>query len=160
MKSENHAKVEREDQILKCWQDLLTFSSNHLLSANDLLDNSGFEPITTSYDYDSPLSENGGYKPKYYIFKELVTAANPIKTQLPEEPEYIAPVAYESLKIERVMPFKSMVEHNPLDVIFSKNLLSMEKLDINDGSGQSNGHIVYRKENIELNENSVLTIEG
>ncbi|KAH1027762.1 beta-galactosidase-1-like protein 3 [Dendroctonus ponderosae] len=128
--------------------------------SNELLDNSGFEPITTSYDYDSPLSENGGYKPKYYIFKELVTAANPIQTYLPEEPEDIVPIAYESIRIEKVIPFESMVEHNTLDLIFSKNVLSMEKLDINDGSGQSNGHIVYRKENIDLNENSVLTIEG
>lgn len=38
--------------------------------------------------------------------------------------------------------------------------MAMEKLDINNNSGQSNGYIVYRKENVDLKKNSVLTIEG
>lgn len=137
----------------------LIFSYFHF-SANTLLDNSGFEAITTSYDYDSPLSENGNYRTKYYIFKELVTAANPVKTIVPDEPEYVAPIAYDSIEIEKVLPFQSLIELNSPEVILSQNLLPMEKLDINNNSGQSNGYIVYRKENVDLSDKSILTIEG
>ncbi|KAH0815733.1 hypothetical protein GEV33_007058 [Tenebrio molitor] len=35
-------------------------------------DNSQFQPVTSSYDYDAPLSEAGDYTGKYYIAKELI----------------------------------------------------------------------------------------
>ncbi|XP_066253938.1 beta-galactosidase-1-like protein 2 [Euwallacea similis] len=35
----------------------------------------------------------------------------------------------------------------------------MEKIDINEGSGQSNGYIVYRIEKVDLKKGSILTVE-
>lgn len=131
-----------------------------MVLANTNLDNSGFEAITTSYDYDAPLNENGDYTDKYYIFKELVTAANPVKTSLPDQPVHVAPVAYEAIRIEKVIPIKTLLNDNAPIVLSSENVIAMEKIDINDGSGQSNGYIVYRKENVDLRSQSVLTIEG
>lgn len=124
------------------------------------MDNSGYDPITTSYDYDAPISENGAYTNKYYIVKELVASANPVKTLVPDPPEYVAPLAYPKTMIEKMLSFNSLIEENSPVVIESHGLLPMELLDINDGSGQSDGYIVYRKENVDLAENSVLIIEG
>lgn len=83
-----------------------------------------------------------------------------MKTIVPDEPEYVAPIAYDSIKIEKVLPFQSLIELNSPEVVLSQNLLPMEKLDINNNSGQSNGYIVYRKENVDLSDKSILTIEG
>lgn len=83
-----------------------------------------------------------------------------MKTIVPDEPEYVAPIAYNSIKIEKVLPFQSLIELNSPEVVLSQNLLPMEKLDINNNSGQSNGYIVYRKENVDLSDKSILTIEG
>ncbi|KAF7283583.1 hypothetical protein GWI33_023375 [Rhynchophorus ferrugineus] len=127
---------------------------------NDLFDNSGYESITTSYDYDSPLSENGAYRNKYYIVKELVANANPIQTLTPEPPEIIPPVAYESVDIQKALPLKKLLDHNSPNAIESKYVTAMELLDINNNSGQGNGYIVYRKENMDLPEKSMLTIGG
>lgn len=127
---------------------------------NSVLDTAAFEPITTSYDYDSSLGENGKYTSKYYVFKEMITAANPVKTEIPEEPEYIAPIAYPSVQIEKTIPFAKLLERNAPAKIPSQNVVAMEKIDYINGTGQSNGYIVYRKENIELAPNSLLTIEG
>lgn len=133
---------------------------NGQIPDNDLMDNSGYTAITTSYDYDAPISESGGYRNKYFIVKELVAADNPVKTLIPESPEYIEPLAYERLPIEQFLPLRTLLKENSPISIQSEQLVSMEMLDINDGSGQNNGYIVYQKNNVDLEENSVLTIEG
>lgn len=46
------------------------------------------------------------------------------------------------------------------DITDSKQPLFMEMLSINKGSGQSYGYIVYRKNSITLQPNSVLKING
>ncbi|CAH1981048.1 unnamed protein product [Acanthoscelides obtectus] len=48
---------------------------------NGLSDNSGYQPDTTSYDYDPPLAENGDYTIKYVMVKELLKKYNPIGTR-------------------------------------------------------------------------------
>lgn len=49
--------------------------------ANSLDDNSGYQPDTTSYDYDAPLTEAGDYTLKYVAVKELLNKYNPVKTR-------------------------------------------------------------------------------
>lgn len=49
--------------------------------ANSLTDNSGYQPDTTSYDYDAPLTEAGDYTMKYVYVKELLSKYNPIETR-------------------------------------------------------------------------------
>lgn len=127
---------------------------------NLLLDNSGYTAITTSYDYDSPLNENGAKRNKYYIVKELLETYNPVKTYVPEPPEDIPPVIYNSTKIQKALPLKSLLNYNSPTPINSKVLLPMELLDINNNNGQSNGYIIYRKDKVNLTEYSVLLIEG
>ena len=63
-------------------------------------DNSGYQPTTTSYDYDAPLSEAGDYTGKYEIVKELVKKYNPVETLTPDQPELVQTIANTSVKIE------------------------------------------------------------
>lgn len=123
-------------------------------------DNAGLEAVTTSYNYDAALNEYGEYTSKYYVFKKMIADYNPVQTQTPEQPEYVAPISYEAVKLQKVLPFSTLLESNAPAKFASENVMAMEMLDYNNGAGQSNGYIVYRKENIDLEPNSVLTIEG
>ncbi|KAJ8937460.1 hypothetical protein NQ314_011849 [Rhamnusium bicolor] len=75
-------------------------------------------------------------------------------------PELIPRVAYPAVPIEKEIPFDALIGIDAPYVIDSENVVAMEKLDINNNSGQSNGYIVYRKENVDLGPRTVLTIEG
>ncbi|XP_060517546.1 beta-galactosidase-1-like protein 2 [Cylas formicarius] len=134
--------------------------NNGATMGNSLLDNAGYKAITTSYDYDAPLSENGDYRTKYTIIKDMIVPANPVQTYLPDQPEVIPPVAYNNIQIIRQLPLDSIIEYNSPYTMESENVIAMEKLDINHNSGQSNGYIVYRKENLDLSANAVLKIAG
>ncbi|CAG9856740.1 unnamed protein product [Phyllotreta striolata] len=120
----------------------------------------GLQIITTSYDYDSPLSEAGDYTQKYWDVKKLLERYNPVKTFVPDPPLLPPRIAYPT--ITRLFQYKLgrlIVEQPPL-ILESEHVVAMELLDINNKSGQSNGYIVYRKENVDLEESTVLKIEG
>ncbi|CAH1106183.1 unnamed protein product [Psylliodes chrysocephalus] len=127
---------------------------------NELLDNSAFLPTTTSYDYDSPLNEAGDYTQKYWDVKDLIHQYNPIKTYLPDPPTILPRVAYPKIKITQQINLSDLLTHQPPHVLLSTNVLAMELLDINNKSGQSYGYIVYRKENVDLEAQTTLKIEG
>ncbi|KAJ8920373.1 hypothetical protein NQ315_005238 [Exocentrus adspersus] len=135
------------------------FTSGGGLS-NDAFDNSGFEPIITSYDYDSPLNEGGDYTDKYFSVKKLLEKYNPVKTYVPDPPDLIPKIAYPAVSIQKHLPIAETLDKNAPYTINSETVIPMEKLDINDGSGQSVGYIVYRKENIDLKANTILKIKG
>ncbi|RZC39773.1 beta-galactosidase-1-like protein 2 [Asbolus verrucosus] len=122
-------------------------------------DNSAYQPDTTSYDYDAPLSEAGDYTDKYFKVKELIQTHNTVVTKLPKQPELVKRIAYPSVKVEEMMTLDDMIkqsEHN----ITSQKLLPMELLNVNNNAGQSYGYVVYKKENVTIAANSVLKIEG
>ncbi|KAJ8961817.1 hypothetical protein NQ318_021432 [Aromia moschata] len=122
---------------------------------NHLIDNSGLKSVTTSYNFDSPLTEAGDYTQK-----ELLQQYNPVKTYRPDVPELVPRVVYPSIKIQNQLLFNDVLEYYSPYSIESENVISMELLDINNKSGQAHGYIVYRKENVELRANTVLMIEG
>ncbi|KAJ8920356.1 hypothetical protein NQ315_005220 [Exocentrus adspersus] len=127
--------------------------------ANSAVDNSGYQPDTTSYDYDAPLSENGDYTMKYVMVKELLKKYNPIQTRLPQTPHLIPKRVYKSQKIESQLTLDEMLSNIPTK-FSSLRLLPMEVLPMNNMSGQSYGYIVYRKKNLDIPANSILTIGG
>ncbi|XP_018580117.1 beta-galactosidase-1-like protein 3 [Anoplophora glabripennis] len=127
---------------------------------NTLFDNSGFEPITTSYDYDSPLTESGDYTDKYFNIRELLIQHSPVKTYTPDVPNLNPKIAYPVISIEKEILLSNLIQYDAPYVIESENVVAMEKLDINGNSGQSYGYIVYRKENVDLAANTVLKIGG
>ena len=46
-----------------------------------------YQPTTTSYDYDAPLNEYGGYTAKYYAMREALFKKRGLSIPLPPEPE-------------------------------------------------------------------------
>ncbi|MBV7697934.1 beta-galactosidase [Streptomyces sp. TRM70350] len=94
-----------------------------------------YAPITTSYDYDAPLTESGDPGPKYHAFREVIARHAPV----PDEP---APAPGPKLpptvvELDRraallpLVPWKS-------DPVHADSPLTMEEL------GQRSGYTLYR----------------
>ncbi|XP_018580074.1 beta-galactosidase-1-like protein 2 [Anoplophora glabripennis] len=126
---------------------------------NTATDNSGYQPDTTSYDYDAPLSESGDYTMKYVIVKELLKKYNPIQTRLPQTPHIAAKGTYKPQKIASQLTLDEILSKTPLK-FSSPVVVPMELLSVNNMSGQSYGYVVYRKRNLDIAANAVLTIGG
>lgn len=105
----------------------------------------------------APLSESGDYTAKYYVAKNLIEKYNPIKTRLPEPPKIIKPVAYPTVTIEQYVSLSAMLKS--LQHVQSEKVLTMEKLNIYNNSGQNFGYVVYRK-TLDIPAEGVLHIEG
>lgn len=121
--------------------------------------NSGLEPTTTSYDYDSPISEFGNLTEKYFTIKSIISNHTTIKTKIPDIPDVRLPTKYPNLSAKGALSFYELI-NNPEVSVKSENVLPMEKLPINDNAGQSYGYIVYRKTNLKIPTNSILKIAG
>lgn len=122
-------------------------------------DNSGLQITTNSYDYDAPITEYGNYTEKYYAIRDLILSHQIIDIKHPEIPGILPTVAYPELPPESQILFSDIIDssNNRID---SKDILPMEKLSINDNSGQSYGYIVYRKTNVDLNSSATLKVSG
>lgn len=94
-------------------------------------DGTSYEPDTTSYDYDVPMDERGGLRPKYFVLRDLmVRATGVVPTALP------APKATTVYRMEQVTESASLWQNLSAPHI-SKTLLSMEDLN------QAYGYILY-----------------
>ncbi|GJQ86289.1 hypothetical protein Trydic_g8985 [Trypoxylus dichotomus] len=122
-------------------------------------DNKGYQPDTTSYDYDAPISESGDYTMKYVMVKELIAKYNKIDTRIPPTPSITIKVAYHNLTIDASLSFKEIIEQAPYKILTDKPI-PMEFLPINNNSGQSYGYIVYRKEHLNISADTTLMIKG
>ena len=105
-----------------------------------------YEPDTTSYDYDAPVSESGELKPKFFLFRDVISRAT---GKTPPEPPAAMPV--------RALPPVSLamsasIWDNLPRPIHSEQVLSMEDV------GQSYGYILYRT-SIEHAQSGDLHIE-
>lgn len=68
--------------------------------ANTNPDGSNFQPDLTSYDYGSPIGENGNLTREYFEYRDIIKAALPSEVQLPE------PVQPASMEIAPFVPQK------------------------------------------------------
>ncbi|KAI4458755.1 beta-galactosidase related [Holotrichia oblita] len=125
---------------------------------DDSTDNGAMLHDTSSYDYDAPLAENGDYTDKYYSLVDIIKQYNEVETLLPDFPELIQRVAYDSVDIIGEIRLSTLLENE--DFIESETVIAMEDLPINNDAGQSYGYTVYRKENLGIPANSILKIEG
>ncbi|XP_060519255.1 beta-galactosidase-1-like protein 2 [Cylas formicarius] len=121
--------------------------------------NAGFQPDTTSYDYDAPISENGDYTEKYLTLQTLTQRYNELYLRQPAPPDLVDRVAYPEVQITGELSLDELIAQNVYQ-IENHRPLPMELLDINNGSGQSYGYVVYRKKGIDISAGSTLTIEG
>ena len=94
-------------------------------------DGKNYEPDTTSYDYDAPIDERGGLRPKYFAFRDLIAEAT--GSILPVPP---APVAATQYPMEAQVQSASLWRNLP-KAIHSDRPLSMEDID------QPYGYILY-----------------
>ncbi|CAH1374167.1 unnamed protein product [Tenebrio molitor] len=122
-------------------------------------DNSGFNPVTSCYDFDAVLNEAGDYTPKYNVTRDLIKKYNTIEVATPDPPEVKERKVYDSLDLNGQLKFEDILKQVP-DKIDSDVPLSMEMLPINQNSGQSYGYIVYHKEGLDISADSLLTITG
>lgn len=120
---------------------------------------SGLLPDTTSYDYDSPITEYGSYSAKYNSIKEVIVAHNKVQTKPVSPPVVTSPTAYPSVKPSGQFLLSYLIE-GMKEKISSTDVLPMEKLNINKNSGQSYGYTVYRKTQLTISANAVLKIAG
>jgi beta-galactosidase GanA len=125
---------------------------------NGVGDNSNFQPITTSYDFDAPLTEAGDYTPKYDAIRELMKKYNTIETYTPDPPEVKNRRVYSSLDVNGQLRFENILRQAPDYIV--NCFQSMENLPINAESGQSYGYIVYHLDGLNITANTVLAIIG
>jgi len=121
-----------------------------------------YVPDVTSYDYDAPLTESGHYTAKYNATLEMIAAYDPLYDLLshPPRPEIAPAAVYSDVAFTEFIPYWDIIEKIPED--FREVLTKptpMEKLEINNGNGQSYGYIVYRK-TLPLMPGMVLKIRG
>lgn len=123
------------------------------------IDNRGYQPDTTSYDYDAPLTEAGDYTEKYVMVKSLIAKYTKINLHTPQTPAENLRIAYPPIPITQQLDFEEMF--NAVDMKVQRiHSIPMEFMPINNNSGQSYGYIVYRKENVTIRPDSVLEIGG
>jgi len=121
-----------------------------------------YVPDVTSYDYDAPITESGHYTAKYNATLEMIATYDPLYELLshPPRPEITPATAYPPVTFTEFIPYWDMLDKIPDDVreVLVKPT-PMEKLEINNGNGQSYGYIVYRK-TLPLVPGNVLKIRG
>jgi beta-galactosidase len=93
---------------------------------------SGYQADTTSYDYDSPITERGELTPKYFAFRTLIEQAT--HATLPEPP---APVPAKRYAVRPWMLSASLWDNLPRPVHAAAPMV-MEDLD------QAYGYVLYR----------------
>ncbi len=91
-----------------------------------------YEPDTTSYDYDAPVSESGELKPKFFLFRDVITHAT---SKTPPPPPAALPVT--SLPAVQLTGATAIWNDLP-QPLTSEQIQSMEEV------GQSYGYILYR----------------
>jgi len=91
-----------------------------------------YEPDTTSYDYDAPLSEGGAITPKYILFRDVIREVTGVTP--PGPPAQRPVVTYPPIILSNAA---SLWDSLPAP-IQSDHILSMEDV------GQSYGYILYR----------------
>jgi len=96
---------------------------------------SNYEPDTTSYDYDAPVSEGGELSPKFTLFRDVVRGVT--HRTLPEPPAPLPVGVLEPIKLARSTSLWENLAHSGRPIA-SEQARSMEDV------GQSYGYILYR----------------
>ena len=103
-----------------------------------------YYPITTSYDYDAPISETGDLSPKFFMLKAILQLMGLGPKDWPSVPDNPIRLSYGEIRMTEYIEFGDIIE-TINNVQYSTNITTMERLDIHNGSGQGYGWILYRK---------------
>jgi hypothetical protein len=115
--------------------------------------------IISSTDFDAVVTEAGDYTVKYNMTLETLEKYENPKLRRPERPEAIPKMAYPTLPLQQSLNYDELIEQIPDSKrqMIQGSAISMEDLDINDGSGQSFGYIIYRIRK-QITSEDVLTV--
>ena len=91
-----------------------------------------YQPDTTSYDYDAPVSESGELKPKFFLFRDVISHAT---GKTPPPPPDALPVS--ALPAVKLAGATAIWDNLPQPIV-SEQIQSMEEV------GQGYGYILYR----------------
>ncbi|XP_063230040.1 beta-galactosidase-1-like protein 3 isoform X1 [Bacillus rossius redtenbacheri] len=117
--------------------------------------------MVTSYDYDAPLSEAGDYTSKYNATIAVIQKYDPVKTRRPEMPRQSVKERYPDTAISGLLTLDQLVAQVDSSLwVRSKEVMALELLDINNGSGQTGGFAVYRRSGLVVPASPVLKIQG
>jgi len=94
----------------------------------------GYEPDVTSYDYGSPLDEQGRPTRAYHALRKQLASYLPAGQQLPEIPAEIPAMSIPAIKLER---YSALWEQLPAPIL-AHGPASFETL------GQDQGMVIYR----------------
>ena len=94
----------------------------------------GYEPDITSYDYDSPINEQGCATPKYYALRRVIGSYLPKGSKLPAVPEPVPSADIPEIKMES---YTSVWENMPVP------LASVQPKPF-EGYSQDYGFILYK----------------
>lgn len=94
----------------------------------------GYEPDVTSYDYDSPINEQGLPTPKYFALRKLIGKYLPKGSKLPDIPAPIPAIEVPEIK----MSVFSSIWNNLPQPILSIQPKPFEMFD------QNQGYIIYK----------------
>jgi beta-galactosidase len=72
---------------------------------NGANDKGVFQPTTTSYDYDAPLTEAGEPGPKFWAFRDVLAKYAPVPEERPED---IVPAPTFSVSLDRSVPLSEV----------------------------------------------------
>nr|CAD7456008.1 unnamed protein product [Timema tahoe] len=115
--------------------------------------------VGTVNNYDAPLSESGDYTEKYNRTAPLIAKYLAVQTKLPQLPQQSIRVAYPSTPITSQLTYNNILDQVAADDHdTSTSLIAMEQTDVNNGSGQSYGFIIYRKRDLEIPETPILRL--
>jgi beta-galactosidase len=96
------------------------------------IDGGKYDPDVTSYDYDVPVSESGELRPKFFLFRDVISKVTGITPPAPPAP--LPARAIDSIQFTR----SASIWLNLPQPTESQKILSMEDV------GQSYGYILYR----------------
>eukprot|EP00117_Sycon_ciliatum_P015468 scpid38551/ scgid2055/ Beta-galactosidase-1-like protein 2 len=106
--------------------------------------NGPYRVMTSSYDYDAPVSENGTLTPKFYALRDaLKSVLGEQQVKFGRIPDDIPVKAYGTVPMTSFMPLSQLVQvaSAPIEM---EQVCSMEELPVNDNTGQVMGFTLYR----------------
>lgn len=77
-------------------------------NCNGKLTDDDIEPDLTSYDYGSPIGEQGNLTPEYHEYRSIITAALPKEASVPQPPATPVAMAIPAFTPERVCSVESL----------------------------------------------------
>lgn len=105
-------------------------------------------PVTTSYDYDAPLSEAGDTTAKYHALKAMIIKSYASENSMPPNLSHVPANSpkkdYGKVEMQQQMTLPELLQHHiPVE---SDHVMPMEQLPVNNNGGQGYGFILYQAE--------------